>query len=174
MPERRDVARLWAGFALLGAGLIHLAVVREHAGISPLHGAFFVAAGGLQVLWAVMTMARTTAPLPRVVGAVQLGLVAMWAVSRTTGLPVAPAPWTREAVGAADLLAVLLELVALAALAVTSSRTRIARRTIRPRRFLAGAGAGALLAALLTTPALAATDAGQHANPHGHPAGSSH
>ena len=41
-------------------------------------------------------------------------MVAVWAVSRTTGLPVGPDPWMPEALGALDLLATGLEIVLIA------------------------------------------------------------
>ena len=138
MRSRPDVLRLWSAFALLGAGLVHLAVVSEHVEESALHGLFFLVVGAVQLGWGVLAMARTTLPAPHALVAVQVGLVAIWAASRTVGLPVPPAPWTTEPVGTADLLAV--------------------------------AAAGALLVWVLTTPALAATEAGQHAHPHGEPA----
>ena len=41
-------------------------------------------------------------------------MVEVWAVSRTTGLPVGPDPWMPEALGALDLLATGLEIVLIA------------------------------------------------------------
>lgn len=41
-------------------------------------------------------------------------MVAIWTVSRTTGLPVGPDPWMPEALGALDLLATGLEMVLIA------------------------------------------------------------
>lgn len=46
---RADVARCWAGFASLGAGLVHLAVVREHLDHWLLASAFFAVVGALQL-----------------------------------------------------------------------------------------------------------------------------
>jgi hypothetical protein len=37
-------------------------------------------------------------------------MVAVWAVSRTAGLPIGPEPWTPEAIGALDVVATGLEL----------------------------------------------------------------
>jgi hypothetical protein len=169
MPGLGGVPRLWAGFALLGAGLVHLAVVREHLAESSLHGGFFAVVGGTQVMWAVATMSRTAPPLPRTMSAVQAGLVVLWLASRTTGLPVPPEPWTPEAVGVVDAVAVTLEVLAvLATVTAVVTRKPSRGRTPRPARILAGTGAGALLVAAMTTPALAATDAGRDARPHGH------
>ncbi|MGH8893129.1 MAG: hypothetical protein ACRDWY_07455 [Actinomycetes bacterium] len=168
MPSTYDVARCWAGFALLGAGLIHLAVVREHLAESALHGAFFVVVGAGQLGVALVAVARGRMPAPGIVVAAQLGVVALWAASRTTGLPVGPQPWAPEPVGTADVLAVSLELLAVAAvLVLTLPARRRLGTAVRPARWLAMVGAGALVVASLTTPALASTEAGEHAKEHG-------
>ena len=179
MHTRPDVLRLWAAFALLGAGLVHLAVVPEHVEVSALHGFFFVVVGTAQLGWGVLAMARTSVPAPRALVAVQVAVVAIWAASRTVGQPVAPERWTTEPVGTADLLAVALEVVAvaatvLAARVLQASRQATADRTTSSRRLLAGGAAGALLVSALTTPALAATEAGEHSHPHGEHGATAH
>ena len=58
------MARCWAGFASLGAGLVHLAVVREHLAEWWVYGVFFAAIGTLQILWALAALARDTRPSP--------------------------------------------------------------------------------------------------------------
>jgi hypothetical protein len=168
MVDRHDVLRLWVAFALLGAGLVHLAVVSEHFAESVQHGLFFAVTGTVQLGWAIAAMAGSRVPAPRALVAFQVAVVAVWAASRTVGLPVPPDAWTTEPVGTADLLAIALEVVAVAAtlLAVRSQRA-VAAPTTSSGRLLAGAAAGALLVSALTTPALAATDAGEHAHPHG-------
>ncbi len=163
---RSDVARCWAGFALLGAGLIHVAVVREHLAFSPVHGTFFIVVGTAQLLVALVILARDRVPFANLVIASQLGLIAFWAASRTTGVPIGPAAWTPEPVGTADLLSVALQLLAVVAVlaAVVPGRRRVRGR---PGRWLLAIGAGALAVAALTTPALASTAAGEHTHHHG-------
>ncbi len=166
MTDSRDVARCWAGFASLGAGLVHLAVVREHLSEDLTHGLFFLVTGLAQLAWGVLALGRDRIPLPRLVAVAQVAMLLLWAVSRTVGLPVPPDPWVAEAVGRADVLSVALELVAsVAVLAWLTAGHR--RTTIRPGRFVALVGAGALVVSMMTTPALAATDAGKHAHAHG-------
>lgn len=170
---RADVARCWAGFASLGAGLVHLAVVREHLDHWVLASVFFVAVGGLQVAWGLAALARDTAPLARTAAAGSLGVLALWAVSRSTGLPFGPEAGAAEPAGRADLLAVTLHVLLVASLAVASRRATSRRPAVS--RALAGLAAGALTMAALTTPALAATEAGEHARPHfGHGGGADH
>jgi len=53
-------------------------------------------------------------PVPRTVGYVALAsvwVVALWLVSRTTGLPTGPQPWQPEAYGVPDVVASCAELV---------------------------------------------------------------
>jgi|SRR5947209_20583595 len=53
-----------------------------------------------------------------------LGVVVVWALSRTTGLPIGPEPWQREPVGAADLIATADE-VAIVLLVLTRRGGRL-------------------------------------------------
>lgn len=168
------MARCWAGFASLGAGLVHLAVIGEHLDHWLMAGVFFAVLGAAQVGWGVAALARDAAPVPRAVLAVNLGALAVWAVSRTTGLPVGPEAGTAEAVGRADVLCVALHLLVLASLAVAMRRSGRARpapqdgpQRVRAGRGLVALGVGALMVSALTTPALAATEPGEHARPHG-------
>jgi hypothetical protein len=159
MSDTSGVARCWTGFASLGAGLVHLAVVREHFQESALFGSFLVVAGVLQIGWAVAALARDRMPLPRLAAAAQLALVVLWVATRTVGLPVGPEAWTPEAVGRADMLCVVLEVVSAAAVVGWLGLSRGGRRPVRAGRYLLLVGAGALAVSCMTTPALAATGA---------------
>ena len=136
---RSDVARCWAGFASLGAGLVHFAVVHEHLAEWWLFGAFFIGIGVIQVGWAVLALARDRAPLPRVVAAVNAGVIVLWVVTRTVGLPVGPERWTPEAVGVADVVCAALEAVVVV---VLLAAVRVPRDA-RPPHLAAGATARA-------------------------------
>jgi hypothetical protein len=113
-----------------------------------------------------MALARDRMPLPRLAAAAQLTMVALWAVTRTVGLPTGPEVWTPEAVGRADVLCVLLEVVSAGAVAAWLARSHAGRRPVRAGRYLLLVGAGALAVAFLTTPAPAAT--GAESPPGGH------
>jgi hypothetical protein len=164
---RADVARCWAGFGSLGAGLVHLAVVQEHLDEWWLFGVFFAAVGAAQIGWAVAALARDRAPFPHVVLYGNLAVVLLWAVTRTVGLPVGPEPWQAEAAGRPDVLCALLEVgvaVALLAAARWSARPAPVARPVG--RVVALLFVGALAVSAVTTPALAATPAGGHAHHH--------
>ncbi len=170
-----DVARCWAGFASFGAGLVHVAVVREHLEVSVSHGVFFALVGLAQVGWALLALRGPAVPWPRTTVAVTLALIALWAVSRAIGLPFGLGG--KEPVGTADVLAVVLEvgLILSVALAVRSGvmvtpdgPEQTARPALASARFVTLLAAGALAVSAVATPAMAATMAGDHAHPHGH------
>jgi uncharacterized membrane protein len=180
--DRRDVARCWAGFASFGAGLIHVAVVREHFAESWTHGTFFAVVGLAQIAWALLALHQPVVPIPRLTGVATLGLIGLWVVSRTVGLALDPQKAVREPVGTPDLLAVVLEvalilciLAALPRLATSPSPEPAGPQLDEERTGLAASGrvlallaAGALAVSAIATPGMAATLAGQHAHGHGH------
>jgi hypothetical protein len=168
---RQDVARCWAGFASFGAGLVHLAVVREHFSEYWLFGVFFTVLGLAQIAWALGAFARPTVPLPQLTGVVTFGVLVLWVVARTTGLPIGPEPWTAEAFGRADVLCAVLEIALLACLLVATREVRRPEDRAEvspaaPARFVGLVIAGALAVSALATPAMAATETGEHAHAH--------
>ena len=91
------------------AGVIHFAAAAEHAPTYPQAAAFFVAIGVFQVAWAALILGRPSGTLYAAGVAASLLTIALWAVSRTTGLPFGPEAFIREAVGRADVISTLLE-----------------------------------------------------------------
>jgi hypothetical protein len=90
LPPRRD-GSLWRAFAVLSsmaAGIVHLAVFPHHvveAGL--VVGLFFVAAAAWQAWWAWQLTQQVTAAQLRAGIAGSVALIALWAWSRTLGLP---------------------------------------------------------------------------------------
>lgn len=161
---RADLVRCWAGFASLGAGLVHLAVVQEHLAVWWGYGAFFLVLAVVQVGWALAALAaRGQAPLRRTVAYGSLAVVALWVFTRTVGVPAGPDAWTTEEVGRADVLAGVLELAVAGAL-LWLGRARPAAASPANRTSLGGflwlMFAGALVVSFATTAAIAATSAG--------------
>jgi hypothetical protein len=170
------VVRCWLAFAALGAGLIHLALVlRAPAPIA-------VALVGLAVaelVWAIAALRGDDAPVPRLAMLVGSASAAGWAMlivvdaSAVSGL----------AMGIATLFDVAIAVVLAARSRDGADRRRVITRTDttgsagvtasetasppRAGRFVLGIGVGALVVGALTTPALAASEAGEHAQPHG-------
>jgi hypothetical protein len=92
------------------AALIHYAVVPEHLSEWWSYGVFFSAIGAFQLIWAVLAYTGNERPLLLSGLAVNLGVLALWAVTRTAGLPFGPEAGEAEAVGALDVLSGVAEL----------------------------------------------------------------
>lgn len=93
----------------LGAAAIHFAVISEHFAEWWAAGAFFIATGWFQAFWAVVLAVRRNRPVAVTGALVNGAIVAVWLVSRTTGLPFGPDAGSPEAVGLADVTATLFE-----------------------------------------------------------------
>jgi signal transduction histidine kinase len=103
-------ARLLLMTCSVGAAVVHADVITSHFQVSALYGWFFVLSALTQLAWGLLVVQRPDRAL-LVTGAIGNGLiVALWVVTRTSGLPVGPQPWQPENVGGFDVLATLLEL----------------------------------------------------------------
>ncbi|MEO6199541.1 MAG: hypothetical protein ABIX44_00090 [Cryobacterium sp.] len=179
------VIRIWLAFAAIGAALIHLAVGAS----APLPLAIILVGLGIAELgWGVATLVRGRTVMQDATIALALVPVFVWGVTATlgsglgvsadsTGLPFYPMA-----------IASLFDITLSAALAIfrrrgTRRATAGADVTGKPAaaeparseppvelpawRFLATLMIGSVLFSGLTTSALAATEAGAHAVPHG-------
>ena len=113
-------------------------------------------AGSAQAVMAVDTLLNALVGALGLARAGNLGVAAVWLLSRTAGLPLGPDPWTPESVGVADSIATALE-VLLAAGATVLLWPRNGRISFGPR--IAGVRTWALAAFLvpLTSVALLAS-----------------
>ena len=97
-----------------GAGLIHLTVIAEHSGGDVIVPVGFAITGVAQLALAAALItgraSRTTAILAI---AVNVGATAVWAWSRTAGLPFDPYNGFAEEVSSVDLACVILQAVAI-------------------------------------------------------------
>jgi hypothetical protein len=113
---------------LAGAAMIHADQIGVHLEEWPPAGLTFIGLAFVQMGLAVMVLFRPSRPAYEASLVVSLFTVALWAVSRSTGLPFGPEAGGPEAVGRPDLIASGLEVVtaggALAALVGVRS-TRI-------------------------------------------------
>jgi hypothetical protein len=94
-----------------GAGTIHLSVAADHLHEYVLFGAFFIALGSAQLGWAALVALFGPARPLLIAGTANLAVVALWALSRTTGLPLGPSPGVPEAMSFPDVAATLFEVV---------------------------------------------------------------
>jgi|tagenome__1003787_1003787.scaffolds.fasta_scaffold20985802_5 hypothetical protein len=107
------------GLVIAGAGLavaagLHAAVISEHFRESTLYGSFFTILAIAQCWLAVVVLRRPGKPVVRCVAWSSVWIVALWIVTRTTGLPIGPEPWQPEAFGAFDIASSAAEIVTIA------------------------------------------------------------
>jgi xanthosine utilization system XapX-like protein len=165
-----QIMRTYLGFAAIGAGLIHLAMVVS----SPLPVAIvLVGLGVTEFGWGILTFAKD-----RLIGASAARIAAVSPVI-VWGILVVAATLFDKAWLASFLpliplaIATIFELFAVAVLSLhlRSSRGTDAA-TPAPAlpsagRYLLALTVGGIVVGALITPALAATEAGKHAQPHG-------
>jgi len=180
------VLRTWLGFAALGAALIHLAV----GATAPFPLSVLLVGFGIAELgWGIGTLKAGRVLVPRVVVGASLIPVFSWGVTATlgSGLGVTNAqiglPLFPMAVSAlfniflAATVAIQLRRASSGSLTpvgdavsgsgISSATTSSATSSPGGWRFLTGLVVGGFLLSALTTPALAATEVGSHAVPHG-------
>lgn len=107
-------ARLLAGTLLAVVGLIHVKALVDHVDHYVLFGVLF----GLVAWWQIglgVVLSRHPEQVPdRVLVAAivaTLGVVVVWVVSRTVGLPIGPWAGEAEAIGVSDAIVTITELV---------------------------------------------------------------
>ena len=168
------ISRLWLCCAAIGAGTIHLAV---GASAPVLLMITLVGLGAAELGWgaAMLIRGRALAPGAALFGA--LIPVFVWGAVATlgsglgvpaaaTGLPIQPmATATLFDLFLAGFLAITLRRAA--GTTSIASSTEPVPNSAGGWRFLGALTLAALVVSGLTTPALAATDAGAHAVPHG-------
>ncbi len=134
----------------LGSAAIHAAVLGDHFEESALIGLFFVLAAALGALWALLFVLRPTVRLAALGLGFNLGIVAVWVASRTTGLPFGGHPWVPEAISAADGVATAFELL-LAGLLLGLLLPTLRRRLMTRRMTVPSANLVVLVSFVATT-----------------------
>jgi hypothetical protein len=107
--DSRLAARL-AASASFGAAVIHFSVAPTHWQEWMPSGVFFVSLALAQLIWAPMVLTRMTTGVLAGGIALNIGAIALWALSRTAGAPFGPHAGQPEFVQAADLCALLLQI----------------------------------------------------------------
>jgi hypothetical protein len=102
------------GMLSAAAGSIHLVAAFPHFAESNLKGVFFVASGLAQLVAGGLLVYRSPASLLAANAAGNALIIAIWVMSRTTGIPLEPNAWTPEPVGVADTAASVFELLTVA------------------------------------------------------------
>lgn len=141
-----------AALLTAGAAVIHLGVASAHFAEWWAAGLFFLAAGASQAAWAVAVWSRRASRRVLVAGlAGNAALVALWAVSRSTGLPVGPGAGTPEPVGPTDAITVVMEACAVLVVALELWSPVAIPRAASAGRWARGLAGGVALAVLAAT-----------------------
>jgi hypothetical protein len=91
------------------AGVIHLTVVGQHFVDYAPFGALFVLAGLAQLGWAALVAIHGLSRRLLIAATSNAAVVAIWIISRTTGVPIGPRPGVPEPVGSVDALTTAFE-----------------------------------------------------------------
>jgi hypothetical protein len=167
VPMRVLLAALSAG-----AGAIHIAMVSSHAEEWPLEGVAFAVVGALQIIFALLVLVRPSAHLLRAACLANVGLIALWIVSRVSGFPIGPDEGIPHDAAFVDVTAVILETLVVLLGYELLTRPGRAARSATSARLVAGLGTGAVLvvtAAAITSPSAAHHAHGEHAHDDGTP-----
>jgi len=154
--------RVAAIAALFGAEMIHVAVMNAHFTEWVGAGVFFLVISVIEGLLAAGLLVVPSRRLCLVAAAMSLATVAVWAVSRTTGLPFGPAAGVPERIGRADSVSTLFE-IGTAVWLLMISRTETARPARASRVRATAAVAVVAVIALMTAAAVRTA-----AEPSGH------
>ena len=109
--DRRAILRISLAFLSVAAALVHFAVIEQHFTEYWLYGAFFVAVGLFELIWALLVMAAPSSLLYLASMFVNTLTVAAYVVTRAVGLLVGPAAHQTEKIGFGDLTATAFEAV---------------------------------------------------------------
>ncbi|MHB8513159.1 MAG: hypothetical protein ACYDCC_13405 [Actinomycetota bacterium] len=132
-------------FASAGAAAIHLGVAHEHLLEWPLAGAFMLGSGLAQLAWIAWIHRSKSRSGIVATGIGNASIIALWIVSRTSGLPIGPTPWKPEDIHSADILCAVLELIVVAC-AILLLKPSLSRNA---RAFMISAVAGTIASAVV-------------------------
>jgi len=151
-PEARIDSPVFAAVGLAwGAALIHVQAALGHSEESGLFAALFWVLAAGQLVWGVVVYRWPNDVLLWTGAIVSIGVIGIWALSRTTGVPIGPDPWTPEEIGGFDLLATADEVILVAVVVMRAVQSR--RRSVALLRHVTNAMAIILI--LLSSLALA-------------------
>ncbi|MEA2509153.1 MAG: hypothetical protein QOG21_1235 [Actinomycetota bacterium] len=112
-----------------GAAVIHATVIQAHFREWWLYGTFFAVAASAQSIWTFLTLRRPSRRL-LIAGATGNAIVVfLWLLTRITGLPVGPEPWTPESLSLLDVAASVFEVVLVATAVMMLRRDALPQRT---------------------------------------------
>jgi hypothetical protein len=160
-----QIVKAWLAIAALGAGVIHLSVVVS----SPLPLAVAMLLVGLaELVWALLALIRDRVPFARTARLAAIAPVALWAlliVAASLGLDGAGTWLPLVPMALASLFSLFIAITL--SLQLRAGRADDTAPAPPAGRYLLALAAAAAIVGGLTTPALAASEAGLYAVPHG-------
>ncbi|MHC5798064.1 hypothetical protein ACVXZ4_18095 [Lacisediminihabitans sp. FW035] len=164
------ITRSWLSFAAIGAGVIHLALVIS----SPLAIGIPLAVFGLaELAWGVLLLVKDRLVAPRLAQAGAIAPLLLWSLLTVTATLLA-APQVASSLRFVPMgIAAVFELFVAGVLSVILRRQSDSDRPVKSAKpagalkYLSGVILAGVLVGALTTPALAATQAGSVAREHG-------
>lgn len=164
------ITRSWLSFAAIGAGVIHLALVIS----SPLAiGALLVLFGVAELAWGVSILVKDRLLVPRLAHAGAIAPLLLWSLLTVTATLLS-APQIASSLRFVPMgIAVIFELFVAGVLGLTlrrqcePERQERAAKPVGAVKYLSAVILAGALVGGLTTPALAATQAGAVAMEHG-------
>ena len=114
---------------MIVAGLIHLVIVPIHWAHAPIHGAFFVLMGLIQIAWGIAFWRRPSVALYRLGVLLAGGLITLWLITRFLPAPFEHGPGPVDLSGIICKLAEGLGIVTLVAIVVTGATSPEMRRS---------------------------------------------
>jgi hypothetical protein len=159
-----DLVRTVAGLFSLGAGVIHAVVMGAHFREFWLFGVFFLVVATAQAAWAAVVMIRPSRAVLMGGALLNLAVVAVWAISRLTGVPIGPDAGVPEGVGAIDLVATVEEVGAVVGAVILLAAPGALARPLREGVPVAAIGGLAALVAGITAAAVVAWRQGDDAS----------
>lgn len=133
---------------LLTAAAIHFGYAPAHLGQDWAHGLFFVLIAWLQAGAAVLVLTRPRRWVSAATLVLNLGIISVWAVSRTAGLPFGPIALRTQDPTAPDVIATVLESMVVLLTLVSLRAPALALRTASRNRFATALTSVAILAAI--------------------------
>lgn len=160
-PMARATALRWtAGAGLFGAALVHAMAVPVHYEHWRAAGFFFALLAVAEANLAALLAVSTRRSVAGAAVALNAGTMALWAVSRTVGLPFGPEAGHAEITGTADLMATGFEAVSGLAAGLLLARSSL--RVVSPRLVNHLVGASLTSVLLVGTGVVAAPSLADH------------
>ena len=105
----RDIVLMALAFLSVAAATLHFAVIEQHFAEYWLYGAFFIAVGLFELVWALLAVSAPSRPLYWASAVINILTIVAYVITRTVGLLVGPAAHETEMIGFGDLAATTFE-----------------------------------------------------------------